>query len=112
MAVDQSDMDGTIEVTIPVEVVRYRFNGEIRHGYMFKNTLRVAFQSGETVMVPAPPAFTSLADFQVSGMTGADGLAAVNFTQSPGTLIWRFEVAPRDRDDFDNPASVTEVFNP
>ena len=112
MAVDQSDMDSPIEVTIPVELVNYRFGGEMRQGFIFKNTLRVAFQSGETCIVPAPPAFTALPDFQVSGFTGADGLAAVNFTQSPSAVIWRFEVAPRDRDDFDNPVSITNVFNP
>ena len=112
MDINQSDMDGAIEVTIPVEVIRYKFGGETRHGYIFKNMLRVAFQSGETVMVPAPPGFTTLADFQVSSFTGADGLAAANFTQSPGTLIWKFEISPRDRDDFDNSVSLTELFNP
>jgi len=112
MAVDQSDMDGTVEVTIPVETVTYRVNGQERSGFIFKNTLRVAFQSGEVVTVPAPAVFTSLADFHVSGLNGADGVAAVNFTQPTGQIIWKFEVTPRSVENFDSPASIMDVSIP
>lgn len=110
MAVDQSDMDGAVEVTIPVEVIRYKFNGETRHGYIFKNTLKVAFQSGESCVIPAPPAFTALPDFQASSFF-PDGVVG-EFLPGPGPLIWRFEVSPRDRDDFDNTISLTDISNP
>ena len=111
MAVSQSDMDGVIEVTIPVDVVKYRFNGVERTGFTFKSTLRVEFQGGDVVMVPAPATFLSLPDFQVSG-NGPDGVVA-NFPQgSTNAVIWKFEVAPRERDDFDNPASLTNISVP
>jgi len=111
MAVSQADMDGVIEVTIPVDVVKYRFNGVEREGFIFKNTLRVEFQGGDVVAVPAPMTFFSLPDFHVSS-SGPDGVVA-NFPQgSTNAVIWKFEVAPRERDDFDNPASLTNIAVP
>jgi len=104
-------MDGVIEVTIPVEVVKYRFNGVERTGFTFKSMLRVEFQGGDVVAVPAPPAFFSLPDFQVSAFTGPDGVVA-NFPTYTNAVIWKFEVDPRERDDFDNPASLTNIAMP
>jgi len=47
-------IDGTLEITIPVEEIRYRSDGELKKGLTFKSFLQVHLADGTDLVIQNP----------------------------------------------------------
>jgi len=79
MSVTDVEMDGLLEITIPVEQVRYRdWTGVLKHGLKFKDPLVIQFQDGTQAIIPSP-----LKNLEIHDPIAGHGLMVFQLEQSP-----------------------------
>lgn len=84
MSLDQNVLDGLLEITIPVEEVRYRSaDGDLKRGLVFKGHLVVRFADGTDAIIQNP----------------MNNLEFHDHTLGHGLMVFKLEQVARDQGD-------------
>ena len=88
MTIDQGVLDGTLEITIPVQTTNYRApDGTLKSGLIFKGHLIVRFSDGTDVIIPNPLNNLEFHDHTMGHGLMVFKLEQVAFDQGDGNVV-------------------------